>query len=169
MLDNFFKLNGVPTEIRKKSESDFAKFWEEQAHNLSWFTKWDRTLQWNPPFAKWFEGGKINASFNSLDVHQKTRKEKPAIIWIAESGETKTFSYADLFREVKSTYVHFPLLLKISTKRINNFKICKFSQVSWCVQRRQSYNLPPNGPRIANFYACVCTNWGHSYSCIFGF
>jgi len=88
-------------EIRKKSETDFVKFWEVQAQNLLWFKKWDKPLQWDPPFAKWFEGGEINASFNALDVHQKTRVNKPAIIWIAESGETKTFTYGDLFIEVQ--------------------------------------------------------------------
>ena len=56
-------------ELRQKSESDYVKFWEEQAKNLSWFTRWKETLKWNPPFAKWFEGGLINASFNALDVH----------------------------------------------------------------------------------------------------
>ena len=88
-------------ELRKKSELDYVKFWEEQANNLSWFSKWEKSLQWDPPFAKWFEGGLINASYNALDIHQKSKEKKPAIIWIAESGETRTLTYGELYDEVK--------------------------------------------------------------------
>jgi len=88
-------------ELRKKSELDYVKFWEEQAKNLSWFSKWEKSLQWDPPFAKWFEGGLINASYNALDIHQKSKEKKPAIIWIAESGETRTLTYGELYNEVK--------------------------------------------------------------------
>ncbi len=70
-------------EIRKQSEPDYAGFWEDQAKKLAWFSTWDKTLDWNPPFAKWFEGGLINASYNALDIHQKNKAEKPAIIWEA--------------------------------------------------------------------------------------
>ena len=90
-------------EIRKRSEEDFVSFWEEQAKKLTWFEPWQKTLNWNPPFAKWFEGGKINASYNALDIHQKTKPEKPAIIWEAESGETRVLTYKDLWIEVQKT------------------------------------------------------------------
>ena len=101
MSENFnIGLGNNDKELRKNSE-DYVKFWEEQAKNLSWFSKWEKTLQWDPPFAKWFDGGLINASYNALDIHQKTKGKKPAIIWIAESGETRTFTYGDLFVEVK--------------------------------------------------------------------
>ena len=60
------------SEIRKKANSDFVSFWDEQAKNLFWFSSWNKTLDWQPPFAKWFAGGTINASFNALDVHQDT-------------------------------------------------------------------------------------------------
>ncbi|MGD8431264.1 MAG: AMP-binding protein, partial [Nitrosopumilaceae archaeon] len=92
--------NNYP-EIRKRSESDFVNFWDDQAKRLSWFEPWGQTLNWDPPFAKWFEGGKINASYNVLDIHQKDRKEKPAIIWEAESGESKILTYCDLWIEVQ--------------------------------------------------------------------
>jgi len=62
--------------LRKKADSDYVSFWDEQAHNLSWFSPWERTLDWNPPFAKWFVGGKINASYNALDIHQATKSQK---------------------------------------------------------------------------------------------
>ena len=90
-------------EIRKRSEEDFVSFWEEQAKKLTWFEPWQKTLNWNPPFAKWFEGGKINASYNALDIHQETKPEKPAIIWEAESGETRVLTYKDLWIEVQKT------------------------------------------------------------------
>jgi len=88
-------------EIRKRADSDFVAFWEEQAKRLDWFSPWKKPLVWNPPFAKWFEGGLINASYNALDVHQKNKAEKPAIIWEAESGESKILTYQDLWIQVQ--------------------------------------------------------------------
>ena len=102
MSDTFnIGLGNNNPEIRKKAESDFVAFWEEQAKKLEWFSPWRKTLDWNPPFAKWFEGGLINASYNALDVHQKNKAENPAIIWEAESGESKIITYRDLWIEVK--------------------------------------------------------------------
>jgi acetyl-CoA synthetase len=89
------------SEIRKRSESDYTTFWADQAKKLTWFSTWDKTLDWNPPFAKWFEGGLINASYNALDIHQKDKAEKPAIIWEAESGESKILTYHDLWIDVQ--------------------------------------------------------------------
>ena len=87
--------------LRKRADSDYVSFWDEQAHNLSWFSPWERTLDWNPPFAKWFVGGTINASYNALDIHQDTLSEKPAILWEGENGDSKTLTYGDLFVEVQ--------------------------------------------------------------------
>ena len=67
----------------------FISFWNEQAKKLSWFQPWLKTLDWNIPFAKWFVGGKINASYNTLDVHQNDNAQKPAILWEGENGETR--------------------------------------------------------------------------------
>ena len=87
--------------LRKKADSDYVSFWDEQAQNLSWFSPWETTLDWNPPFAKWFVGGKINASYNALDIHQATKSQKPAILWEGENGESKAYTYGDLFIEVQ--------------------------------------------------------------------
>ncbi len=77
-------------------------FWAKMAEELDWFRKWDRVLNdSNPPFYKWFEGGKINASYNCLDRHLGTwRKNKAAIIWEGEPGETRTLTYQELHRQV---------------------------------------------------------------------
>src|SRR5438105_9376607 len=53
----------------KKAADDPEGFWAEQAESLHWFTKWNRVLEWKEPFAKWFAGGKINASYNCIDRH----------------------------------------------------------------------------------------------------
>ena len=89
------------SDLRKRSELDNVAFWEQQAKRLSWFSPWDTTLQWNPPFAKWFEGGLLNASYNTLDIHQKEKADKPAIIWEAESGESRVLTYRELWIEVQ--------------------------------------------------------------------
>ena len=87
--------------LRNKADSDFVSFWDEQAQNLTWFSPWNRTLDWTPPFAKWFVGGTINASFNALDVHQSTKSDKPAILWEGENGDSKSYTYGELLLEVQ--------------------------------------------------------------------
>ncbi len=87
--------------IRKESESDFVLFWGNQAKHLSWFSNWEKTLDWNPPFARWFVGGTINASFNTLDIHQAKKANKIAILWEAENGESRTITYKDMWTEVQ--------------------------------------------------------------------
>jgi acetyl-CoA synthetase len=77
------------------------QFWAEQAEMLHWFRKWDRVLQWHEPFAKWFEGGKLNACYNCVDRHvDGPRKNKAAIVWEGEPGDTRVLRYQDLHREV---------------------------------------------------------------------
>ncbi len=82
----------------KNPEKFFAKMAEQE---LSWFKKWTTVLKWKLPFAQWFVGGKINISHNCVDRHLTTwRKNKAAIIWEGEPGDTRTLTYADLHREV---------------------------------------------------------------------
>ena len=78
-------LGNNDTNTRKKASQDFISFWNDQAKNLSWFSSWEKALDWKPPFARWFVGGTLNASYNTLDVNQQTRAEKPAILWEAET------------------------------------------------------------------------------------
>ena len=88
-------------DLRKQANSDFVSFWSDQAKNLLWFSTWQKTLDWRPPFAKWFVGGKINASYNAIDVHQNTKYDKPAILWEGENGDSRILTYGDLFIEVQ--------------------------------------------------------------------
>ncbi len=88
------------SEIRQKAEFDFISFWGEQAKNLSWFSQWEKTLDWNPPFGKWFVGGTLNACYNALDIHQNTRAKKPAILWEGEKGDSRILTYKDLLDQV---------------------------------------------------------------------
>ena len=88
--------------IYKQSVEDPEKFWAGIARELHWFKPWDRVLEWNAPWAKWFVGGQINLSYNCLDRHVQTaRKNKAAIVWEAESGEVRTFTYQQLLTEVQ--------------------------------------------------------------------
>ena len=93
-------LNNFDTQTRVNAKSDFISFWDDQAKKLSWFQPWIKTLDWKPPFAKWFVGGKINASYNTLDVHQADNAQKPAILWEGENGETRTVTYRELYLDV---------------------------------------------------------------------
>ena len=89
-------------ELCARAARDPEAFWGELAgQELAWFEKWSQTLQWEPPFAKWFVGGKLNASYNCLDRHLTTaRKNKAAIIWEGEPGDQRILTYQELHREV---------------------------------------------------------------------
>ncbi len=89
-------------QLYDKAASDPQAFWAELAEKeLHWFQKWDQVLDWQPPFAKWFVNGKINLSYNCLDRHLTTwRKNKAALIWEGEPGDSRTLTYAQLHREV---------------------------------------------------------------------
>lgn len=89
------------TSTRIKADSDYVSFWDDQAKNLSWFSHWSKTLDWQPPFAKWFVGGTINASYNALDVHQETKSQKPAILWEGENGDSRIITYSEMLSQVQ--------------------------------------------------------------------
>jgi len=81
------------------------RFWAKMAReNVSWFRPWKKTLAWKRPFAKWFVGGKLNVSYNCLDRHLEGenawRRNKAAIIWEGEPGDTRVLTYGELHREV---------------------------------------------------------------------
>ncbi|WP_028057668.1 acetate--CoA ligase [Candidatus Solirubrobacter pratensis] len=100
-----FKANAVISDasIYERAEADFEGFWAEQAEMLDWDTKWDTVLDWsNPPFAKWFVGGKLNVSHNCLDRHVAAgRGDRVAYHWRGEEGEELDITYADLHRDVQ--------------------------------------------------------------------
>ncbi len=89
-------------QIYDRAKADPATFWAELAEQeLYWFEKWHTVLDWQPPSVKWFDGGKINISYNCLDRHLTTwRKNKAALIWEGENGDSRTLTYSQLHREV---------------------------------------------------------------------
>jgi acetyl-CoA synthetase len=88
--------------VHREAAKNPVKFWEQRAKELAWFKPWTKTLEWKPPYAKWFIGGKLNVSYNCLDRHvQGTRRTKAALIWEGEPGDTRTLTYWDLYREVQ--------------------------------------------------------------------
>lgn len=88
--------------LRAEAAADPEKFWARFAESeLHWFRKWDTVLKWEPPHAEWFGGGKINISYNCLDRHLATwRRNKAALIWEGEPGESRTLTYQQLHTEV---------------------------------------------------------------------
>ena len=87
--------------IYAEADRDPEAFWAKLAGELEWSTPWDTVLEWKPPHAKWFVGGKINASVNCLDRHLRgARRNKAALIWEGEPGERRTLTYFDLHRQV---------------------------------------------------------------------
>ncbi len=87
--------------LRAEAAADPESFWARMAEELHWFKRWDTVLKWDPPHAEWFGGGRINISYNCLDRHLATwRRNKAALIWEGEPGETRTFTYQQLHTEV---------------------------------------------------------------------
>jgi acetyl-CoA synthetase len=92
--------------IKNNSLYELAKidriaFWETCAKKLDWYKLWDKALEWDKPFAKWFVGGKLNASYNCLDRHIKANLgKKTAFMWEGENGDEKKLSYEDVYLQV---------------------------------------------------------------------
>ncbi|MCS6959237.1 MAG: acetate--CoA ligase [Pseudanabaenaceae cyanobacterium SKYGB_i_bin29] len=89
-------------ELYARAQANPAAFWEELAsQELHWFDRWHTPLIWQPPQVQWFAGGKLNISYNCLDRHLSTwRRHKAALVWEGEPGDSRTYTYAQLHREV---------------------------------------------------------------------
>ena len=131
-----------------KADSDFEGFWSDLAEgHISWFKKWNKVLEWNEPFAKWFVGAKTNVSYNCLDRHLKDKAKKTALIWIGEKGEKKAFTYQELFYEV-----------------------CKFSNVLLELGIKEKDRIILYMPLIPEAVVAMlaCTRIGATHSVVFG-
>ena len=95
--------NIADSGIYERAARDPEAFWVEFARELEWIQPWTSVLQWKSPHARWFDGGKINASTNCVDRHIRTaRRNKAAIIWEGEPGDRRTLTYWDLYRQVSA-------------------------------------------------------------------
>jgi acetyl-CoA synthetase len=100
-VNEWFEPNQKLKETWKFSIEDPEAFWAEQAKQLDWYKGWDGVLEWENKKARWFNGGKLNASYNCVDRHVATwRKNKVAYIWEGEPGDKKVITYGELYREV---------------------------------------------------------------------
>lgn len=89
------------SQVHEDAALDPEFFWAKEAESLDWMKPWDTVLEWTPPFAKWFQGGKLNVSVNCVDRHiHGPRRNKAALIWEGEPGDRRTWTYWDLYREV---------------------------------------------------------------------
>jgi acetyl-CoA synthetase len=88
--------------IYRRADRNFERFWADFARELVWARPWKKVLDWKPPKAKWFVGGKLNASVNCLDRHVSgPRRNKAALIWEGEPGDQRVLTYRELHREVQ--------------------------------------------------------------------
>ncbi len=95
------KANLRDPAVYEQASRNRLAFWESFARELHWFQTWDRPLEWELPYARWFVGGRTNLSFNCLDRHLSgPRKNKAAIVWEGEPGDERTLTYSQLHREV---------------------------------------------------------------------
>ena len=87
--------------VREEAARDPEGYWARWAEQLHWFRRWDRVLTWDPPYARWFEGGQINVTYNCLDRHASgPRGSKTALIWEGEPGDVRRYTYEELRLEV---------------------------------------------------------------------
>src|SRR5712692_115058 len=86
--------------IYEQAAADPEAFWAEQAAALHWFEKWDRVMDWNPPWVTWFSGGEVTVKKKCLDRHLEAGGDKVAYYWEGEPGEERTITYRQLYEEV---------------------------------------------------------------------
>jgi acetyl-CoA synthetase len=87
--------------IYERARKDLEAFWAEEAERLDWAVRWEKVLEWNAPWAKWFVGGKLSLTHNCVDRHAASaRRNKAAIIWEGEPGDSRVFTFGMLEREV---------------------------------------------------------------------
>jgi acetyl-CoA synthetase len=102
--DEFAAQANATADWYDRADADRDAFWAEQANRLHWAQKWERVLDWDAPFAKWFVGGKLNVAYNCVDRHVEAgHGGQVAFHWEGEPGDTRTITYADLQREVCRT------------------------------------------------------------------
>ena len=137
---------------RKLGAANPEKFWAKMAkEHVSWFTPWKKVLDWKPPFAKWFVGGKLNVSYNCLDRHLEGenawRRNKAAIIWEGEPGDTRVITYAELHRDV-----------------------CRFANVMKGLGVKKGDRVALYMPMIPELAVAMlaCTRIGATHSIVFG-
>jgi acetyl-CoA synthetase len=139
-------------EYRKLGEKSPERFWAQMAkEHVSWFSPWKKVLDWKPPFAKWFVGGKLNVSYNCLDRHLEGenawRRNKAAILWEGEPGDTRVLTYGELHREV-----------------------CRFANVLLGLGVRKGDRVAIYMPMIPELpiATLACTRIGATHSVVFG-
>ncbi len=97
----FVRRAGATDESIYARGENFQRYWERCAEELDWHRRWTRTLAWNPPRARWFEGGRLNAAHNCVDRHVEAGLgEKLALVWEGEPGDRRRFTYRELRDEV---------------------------------------------------------------------
>jgi acetyl-CoA synthetase len=102
--DLFVKNANAKSDIYQEADTDRLAFWEKQANRLHWDKKWSQVVDWQLPFAKWFIGGRLNASYNCLDRHVlEGRGNRVAFYFEGEPGDTQTITYKQLLSEVCKT------------------------------------------------------------------
>lgn len=95
------KANVKDQTLFAKAAQDRLQYWADWAAKLDWFKPWEKILEWDSPFAKWFVGGKLNASYNCLDRHLKAGLgTKTALIWVGENGDQKILTYQEVALQV---------------------------------------------------------------------
>ncbi|HEV2233971.1 MAG TPA: acetate--CoA ligase, partial [Terriglobia bacterium] len=93
--------NAADSAIYESARRDSEGFWAKEAEHLDWVTRWSKVLDWNVPWAKWFVGAKLNVTHNCVDRHAASaRRNKAAIIWEGEPGDSRVLTFAMLQREV---------------------------------------------------------------------
>ncbi len=83
-----------------RAAEDFEAFWESEAERLQWSRRWDKVMDWDPPWVKWFIGGKLNITVNCLDRHLSEHADRVAYFWEGEPGDERRITYRDLYEEV---------------------------------------------------------------------
>ena len=146
---SFIAQANVKKDIYDLAEADRLSFWETQANRLSWDKKWSQVVDWQLPFAKWFIGGKLNATYNCLDRHVASGLgNRVAFYFEGEPGDTRQITYEQLLKEV-----------------------CKATNAlaSLGIKQGSSCNLYADDSRGGNCHAGLCSTWCDALCCLWWF
>jgi len=159
-------------KLHRESIDRPEEFWGKQAEALSWFRKWDRVLEWNVPNSKWFVGGKINVSYNCLDVQiEKGRGDKTAILWEGEPQVTREYEdrAVEFSMDGKSANGAKYEVRRISYQQLKD-DVCRFANGLKKLGVKKGDRVTIYMPMIpeAAVAMLACTRIGAPHSVIFG-
>src|SRR5699024_2158234 len=128
--------------VYKRAEDDIEAYWAEQAKHLTWFEPYNKVLDWQPPHAKWFEGGKLNAAYNCVERHRTgPRKNKAANNWLGKEVDKAAHMLKELgIKKGDRVAVYLPMIPELPISMLACAKIGAIHSVVFAAYSAKALN-----------------------------